>query len=126
MGELVRATEQNEFILKWSKMFPHLDGGRYIRLSKDSFLARRSNLHGKQLRAIALRYEPTVVFPMALMQGGESSWIRTASGDEVKDITANRTSMSGLYYDLLLVMERNMNFTSKIYTRRLVAKQRLM
>ncbi len=108
------------FILIWSKMLPHPDGGRYIRLSKDSFLARRSNLHGKQLRVIARRKEPTVIFPMSLKQGGESSWIRTASGDEVKDITANRTSMSGLYYDLLLVMERNMNFTSKIYIRRLV------
>ncbi len=97
-----------------------IDGDRYIRLSNDSFHARRSNLHGLQLRAIARRKEPKVVFPLALRQGGESSWTLTASGDQVRDITANRTSMSGLYYDLLLAMERNMNFTSKIYIRRLV------
>ncbi len=99
-----------------------LDGNRYIRLSEDSFLARRSNLHGKQLRVIANRAEPSVMFPMALKQGGDSLWTHTASGVEVKDITANRTSMSGIYYDLLLVMERNMNFTSKIYIRRFVTK----
>ncbi len=66
------------------------------------------------------------MFPMDLKQGEDISWTRTASDDEVKDITANRTSMSGLYYDLLLVMERNMNFTSKIYIRRFVTKLRLL
>ncbi len=47
----------------------------------------------------------------------KEGWITTTSGDQVKDITKDPAN-KGLFYDVLKLLEYEMNFTTSILIRR--------
>ncbi len=80
------------------------------------FLDRRSNLHGMSLKAMASIQPPYFWYDPNLWYSKEG-WSITTSGDQVKDITKD-PEKRGLFYDVLKLLEYEMNFTTSILIRR--------
>ncbi len=79
---------------------------------------RRSNLKGITLKTMIERQPPYMMYPVRLRGGNDSEWIVNPSGDQVKDITNEQANFYGLFLNVLRVLEKEMNFTTRYFTRR--------
>lgn len=84
----------------------------------DSFLARRSDLRGITLKTMIERQPPYMMYPVRLRGGDDSEWTVNPSGDQVKDITNEQSHFYGLFLNVLRVLESEMNFKTRYFTRR--------
>lgn len=82
------------------------DGFKYKELNKLSFLRRRSDFQGYKLKAITEQEPPFMKIDMNLAALREDGFYY--------DVTK---AVQGMFYDLLLLMEKNLNFTTEILKR---------
>ncbi len=99
-------------------IFLLLDEGNFVQLINATFLVRRSNLKGITLKTMIERQPPYMMYPVRLRGGNDSQWTVDSFGDHVRDITNEQSNFYGLFLNVLQVLEKEMNFETRYFTRR--------
>lgn len=108
---LVERYRVNDFIVE--NVISSMKGDKLVWTSQ-SVLERRSDLHGRHFKAVTSPQVPYVLeFPFAT---GPATY-QGESGDEYYDIKPTGVHTKGMLIDILLDLEREMNFTTNLYRR---------
>ncbi len=89
-----------------------LKDDKFIRGELDGFLVRRGNFHGQLLVGVTMDQPPLWIFNGREIRARNEDWEITLSGEEFMDIT--NEPLGGLYYELLNILQKNLNFTAKL------------
>ncbi len=88
---------------------------RYRQEATESFLRRRSDFGGVPLKAMIEPDVPYLTFDRGVKKE-ETGWVEDRRGHPIKLL--DRSGVSGLFFDVLRVLEKDMNFTTELYTRK--------
>ena len=83
-------------------------------LTKQGFLARRSNLQGEDLTVLVAQQKPFM--DLSRLTFKDDALVRTESGDEL--FPADESEISGMFQDVTNILKKQMNFTTSTFKRR--------
>ena len=81
---------------------------KYIPTTLQSFVQRRGNFQGHHLKAITEEDTPSI-YPFNLS---------STKYDEINQVYDVTESMGGMYYDMFLILQEQLNFTTSIHKRK--------